>query len=110
MTSVWICVEKGNKLSGCVHEGHWVGVDDESNECQIYWQDTKTVTVECNIYFNPASMSVDHIEGEDWEFVKTTTDKLTSTPQSCSPTIITPHGQSEPAKAAPAGTPAESEP
>ena len=56
----WICVEKGNKLSGCVHEGHWVGVDDESNECQIYCQDTKMVTVECNIYFNPASMSVDY--------------------------------------------------
>jgi len=76
----WIHVEKGSKLGGRVHEGHWVGVDDESKGAHVYWQDTKTVMVKCNIYFDPTSASVDHLKGEDWQFVKTTTDELTSTP------------------------------
>ena len=74
----WICVKKGNKLGSHVHEGCWVGVDDESKGTWIYWRDTKTVTVECNVYFDPTSVSVDHLEGEDWQFVETTTDKPTS--------------------------------
>jgi len=65
----WICVKKGNKLGSCVHEGHWVGVDNESKGARIYWQDTKTVSVECNVYFDPTSASVDHLEGEDWQFI-----------------------------------------
>ena len=55
----------------------------------------KMVTVECNVYFDPTSASVDHIEGEDWEFVETTTDRLTHAPSSSSPAIMTPPSQSE---------------
>ena len=80
----WIHVEKGSKLGGRVHEGHWVGVDDESKGARIYWRDTKTVTIERNVYFDPTSVSVDRLEGEDWQFVETTTDELTSTPQTSS--------------------------
>ena len=36
------------------------------------------MTVEHNVYFDPISMSVDHLEGEDWQFVEMTTDGLTS--------------------------------
>jgi len=76
----WICVEKGSKLGGCVCEGHWFGVDDKSKGAHIYWQDTKMVTVKHNIYFDPTSMSVDHLEGEDWQFIEMTTDRLTTSP------------------------------
>jgi hypothetical protein len=76
----WVRVEKGNKLGGRVREGRWVGVDDESKGARIYWQDTKTVTVERNIYFDPTSASVDRLEGEDWQFVETITDGLTTSP------------------------------
>jgi len=74
----WIHVKKGNKLGGHVCEGHWVGVNDESKGAWIYWRDTKTVTVECNVYFDPTSASVDRLKGEDWQFIKTTTNRLIS--------------------------------
>jgi hypothetical protein len=76
----WIRVEKGNKLGGRVREGQWVGVDDESKGARIYWRDTKTVTVERNVYFDPTAASVDRLKGEDWQFVETTTDDHTPTP------------------------------
>jgi hypothetical protein len=76
----WIRVEKGNKLGGRVREGRWVGVDDESKGARIYWRDTKTVTVEHNVYFDPTAVSVDRLEGEDWQFVEMTTDNHTPTP------------------------------
>jgi len=74
----WVRIEKGNKLGSRVCEGHWVGVDDESKGAQVYWRDTKTITVEWNIYFDPTGVSVDCLEGEDWQFVETTTDEPTS--------------------------------
>jgi hypothetical protein len=98
----WVRVEKGNKLGGRVREGRWVGVDDESKGARVYWCDTKTVTVERNIYFDPTSVSVDRLEGEDWQFVKTTTDELTSTPTPIFPTVATPPAQSEQIVSAPA--------
>ena len=91
----WVHVEKGSKLGGRVREGRWVGVDDESKGSRIYWPDTKTVTVERNVYFDPTSASVDRIEGEDWEFVETTTDRLTPAPSSSSPAVVTPPSQSQ---------------
>jgi len=107
----WIHVEKGNKLGGCVHEGHWVGVDDESKGACIYWWDTKMVTVKRNVYFDPTSASVNRLEGEDWQFIETTTDELTSTPTPSSPTVPTPPAQSEPIASAPAeDEPEEDEP
>jgi len=107
----WIHVEKGNKLGGRVCEGRWVGVDNESKGARIYWQDTKMVTVKWNVYFNPTSASVDRLEGEDWQFVKMTTDELISTPTPSSPTVPTPPAQSEPTASAPAeDEPEEDEP
>jgi hypothetical protein len=98
----WVRVEKGNKLGGRVREGRWVGVDDESKGARVYWRDTKTVTVERNVYFDPTSASVDRLEGEDWQFVETTTDELTSTPTPIFPTVATPPAQSEQIVSAPA--------
>lgn len=49
----WVRVEKGSKLGGRVREGRWVGVDDESKGVRVYWPDTKTVSVERNVYFDP---------------------------------------------------------
>ena len=98
----WVRVEKGNKLGGRVCEGHWVGVDDKSKGARIYWWDTKMVTVKWNVYFDPTSMSVDHLEGEDWQFVEMTTDGLTTLPTIPTLPIVEPPTPAEP--------PAENEP
>ena len=101
----WVRVEKGSKLGGRVREGRWVGVDDESKGARIYWRDTKTVTVERNVYFDPTSASVDRLEGEDWQFVETTTDGLTTLPNIPTASTLPIVEPSTPAE-----TPAESEP
>ena len=101
----WVRVEKGSKLGGRVCEGRWVGVDDESKGARVYWRDTKTVTVERNVYFDPTSASVDHLEGEDWQFVETTTDGLTTLPNIPTASTLPIVEPSTPAE-----TPAESEP
>jgi hypothetical protein len=61
--SVWVRVEKGNKLEGRVCERKWIGVDDESKGVRVYWPDTRTVTVERNTYYDDTSAS--HLEGEN---------------------------------------------
>ena len=66
------------------------------------------MTVERNIYFDPTSASVDRLEGEDWQFVETTTDELTSKSPSPFPAVVTPPSQPEPTHEP--ETPAESEP
>jgi hypothetical protein len=52
---VYVRIEGGTKLGGRVQEGKWIGMDDESKGARIYWPDSKTVTVERNIYFDNSS-------------------------------------------------------
>ena len=44
--TVWVCTEGGNKLSGCVQGGRWIGIDEQSKGVHIYWPDKRSVTVE----------------------------------------------------------------
>ena len=37
-------------------EGRWLGIDDRSKGIQIYWPETRTVSVECNVYFDKTSL------------------------------------------------------
>jgi hypothetical protein len=84
---VWVCVKGGNKLGGWVKEGHWLGVDEQSKGFQVYWPDKRTVSTERNVYHNKTCALVDRLKGEDWEFVKTTTDlPESSTPINPTPT------------------------
>jgi hypothetical protein len=93
---VWVHIEGGDKLGGCVREG----VDERSKGFRVYWPDKQIVSTEQNIYYDKTCLSVDHLEGEDWEFIKTTTDSPNSL---AAPTSI-------PASAAtPAATPAAPE-
>ena len=55
-------IEGGTKLGGRVHEGRWLGIDNESKGARVYWPDSKTVTVERNIYYDNSSVS--HLEEE----------------------------------------------
>jgi len=43
---VYVRIEGGTKLGGRVHEGKWLGVDEESKGIRVYWPDMKNVTVE----------------------------------------------------------------
>jgi hypothetical protein len=68
---VYVRIEGGTKLGGRVREGKWIGMDDESKGARVYWPDTKTVTVERNIYFDNSSASRFE-EEEAVNIVKTT--------------------------------------
>ena len=71
--NVYVRVEKGTKLGGHVREAKWLGMDEESKGVRVYWPDTRSVTVEHNIYFNNSSAR--RVEEEDdVEVIKTTTD------------------------------------
>jgi Reverse transcriptase (RNA-dependent DNA polymerase) len=78
---VWVCIEGGNKLGGCMKEGRWLGIDEQSKGFCIYRPDKWTVTTERNVYYDESCSSVCHLKGEDWEFVETKTDK----PESLTP-------------------------
>jgi Reverse transcriptase (RNA-dependent DNA polymerase) len=70
---VWVRIEGGNKLGGHVHEGRWLGLDERSKGIHVYWPDTKTVSIEQNVYVDKTSAS--HFEGENSEgFIKTNPD------------------------------------
>ena len=70
---MWVGVEGGDKLRGCVREGRWLGLDEKSKGICVYWLDTKTVSIEQNIHINKTSASC--LEGEDIEgFIKTNPD------------------------------------
>ncbi|KAF8797586.1 hypothetical protein BYT27DRAFT_7009362, partial [Phlegmacium glaucopus] len=71
---VWVRIEGGNKLGGRVCEGRWLGFDENSNGVWVYWPDKQTVSIEWNIYFDKTIASVQRLEGEDWEFIKSQTD------------------------------------
>src|SRR6266545_2005007 len=61
------------KLGGRVHEGKWLGVDEESKGVRVYWPDTKKITVERNVYYDNSSAC--HSEGEqNLEIVETKAD------------------------------------
>ena len=49
---VWMRIEGGDKLGGCVKEGRWMGISKESKGIRVYWPDKKTVSTERNVYYN----------------------------------------------------------
>lgn len=72
------CGEERVEACGQVHEGCWIGVDEESKGAHVYWKDTCTVTVEQNIYFDRTLTSVSQLEGENWEINKLQTEQNTA--------------------------------
>ena len=72
---VWVHVEKGDKLSGRVHKGHWLVIDEESKGVRVWWPDTKTVGIERNVYYDNLRSSDSRSEGKDDRRVETRTDK-----------------------------------
>ena len=86
---VWVRIEGGNKLGGRVKEGRWLGIDERSKGFRILWPDTKTVTTERNVYHDKTCSSACRLEGEDWEFVKTTPDlpPIVKNPTPTEPTV-----------------------
>jgi hypothetical protein len=73
----WVRLEEGDKLGGRVREGRWVGIDDSRKGCRVYWPDTKSLTVEWNIYFDKTAVSVVRLEGENISFEIELTDLRT---------------------------------
>ncbi len=63
-----------SKLDGRVKVGRWIGVDDKSQGCHIYWPEERRVTVGCSVVFQKpevmvmvdgiSSRDLDKIEGE----------------------------------------------
>jgi hypothetical protein len=102
----WVRLKKGDKLGGCVCEGHWVGIDDSSKSCCIYWPDTKSLTVKWNVYFDKTAMSLVCLEGENIDFEIEPTDLCTvpdptPLPKADKPTQKAPSVNEEPNKPIP---------
>lgn len=89
---VWVRVKAGNKLGGRVREGRWLGVDDKSKGVQVYWPDTKTITVERNTYYDNTSAC--HLEGEN----TLTINEMSAETQAPNPNPAVPNvpGQNQP--------------
>jgi hypothetical protein len=86
-SKVWVHVESGTKLEGHVEEGHWVSVDNSSeNGSRIYWPVKRSVTVERNVYWDPSEVAV--IPHEGWENDQGPNTTISSQPYS--PPIVTP--------------------
>jgi hypothetical protein len=65
-SKIWVRIEGGTKLGGRVEEGYWIGVDDGSmNGCRVYWPLKRSVTVERNVYWDPAEIVTTPREGEE---------------------------------------------
>lgn len=63
---VWVRTESGNKLTGHVDEGRWMGIDDQTeNGCRVYWPTKRRVSIERNIYFDDSVPASSHFEGEE---------------------------------------------
>jgi hypothetical protein len=72
-----------------------VGIDDSSKGCRIYWPDTKSLTVEWNVYFDKTAVSVVRLEGENINFEIEPTDLHTV------PDLTTLHKPDKPTQKAP---------
>jgi len=68
---VWVWIEGSDKLGGHVHEGHWMGIDEQSKGVQIYWPDKKTVSVKWNVHYRKMDVSASHLEGEIDRIIET---------------------------------------
>ena len=85
---IWVRVEKGDKLGGRVREGRWLGIDEESKGIRVWWPDTKSVTVERNVYFDKTVSSSSRFEGEEinQEVIETRPDEPLVPPETTIPT------------------------
>ena len=71
---VWVRIEGGDKLGGQVHEGRWMGIDEQSKGVQVYWPDKTTVGVKRNVYYDKTITSVSHLKGEEEGIIEPKTD------------------------------------
>jgi hypothetical protein len=105
----WVRLKKQDTLGGRVRKGRWVGIDDSSKGCHVYWPDTKSLTVKQNIYFNKTAVSVVCLEGENINFKIKPTDlhtvpDPTPLPKADKPTQKAPSVNEEPNEPAPKRT------
>jgi hypothetical protein len=82
---VWVRTEKGDKLGGCVTEGHWLGIDERSKGFRIYWPNKQTVSVKWNVHLDKRNTSGSRIKGEDWQFIEMKTDIPSTDPNTTVP-------------------------
>ena len=87
-----------------------MGIDEQSKGVRVYWPDSKTVTIEWNVYYDKTGASVSRFEGESGgETGETQTDTPNAT-EPLSPDITPSPSQPAPAsqisaQLAPATTP-----
>ncbi|KJA29535.1 hypothetical protein HYPSUDRAFT_122171, partial [Hypholoma sublateritium FD-334 SS-4] len=67
-----------SNLGGRVREGRWMGIDERSKGVRVFWPDKRTVTVERNVYYDKTGASASRLEGENWEFIETRAEELTT--------------------------------
>ena len=58
---VWVHDNTGSKLDTCTCKGQWLGFNIDSQAHRVYWPQSTTVSVKCNVYFTLAGP----LEGEE---------------------------------------------
>ena len=66
---LWVHDVSTGKVGIRAKAAHWVGYDPQSKGHRVYWQDSRRITVERNVYFgeedpNPAAVDDVELEGE----------------------------------------------
>jgi hypothetical protein len=76
-----------------------MGLDESSKGARIYWPDTKTVSIERNVYIDKTKLSVSRLEGEENEGIVETNPDLPSKNPSLKSHLPYPSTQIPPAPA-----------
>jgi Reverse transcriptase (RNA-dependent DNA polymerase) len=53
--ATWVHNADGSKLNVCVCKVRWLSFDVDTRAHQVYWLDSCTISVECNVYFGSAA-------------------------------------------------------
>ena len=78
---------KESKLGGRVCDGRWLGVEEQSKGLRIYWLDTKSITVEHNVYYDDMSASCNEEEQDEVVVMKSDLPKISTTPEITTPDV-----------------------
>jgi transposase InsO family protein len=58
--ATWVHNADGSKLDVHMHKARWLSFDIDTRAHRVYWPDSRTVSIECNVYFRSAAQ----LEGE----------------------------------------------
>ena len=81
--AAYIKIENAGKLDKHALKGHFIGYDSESKSYQIYWPKKCSISIECNVVFNPEDSFEESVEimnkEENRKILQSSTEKPSET-------------------------------